>query len=73
MGDPLLKETDIGPLAKIEFVDKLDEFVKSSIKKGAKCLIGAKRKIAFTILHFLLMLMRRWMYLIMKYLVQFLA
>ena len=47
MGDPLLKETDIGPLAKVEFVDKLDEFVKSSIKKGAKCLIGGKKKDCF--------------------------
>lgn len=44
MGDPLKKETNIGPLAKIEFVDKLDTLVKSSIKKGAKCLIGGKKK-----------------------------
>ena len=47
MGDPLLEETDIGPLAKEKFSEELDLLVQSSIKKGAKCLLGAKSKNAF--------------------------
>ena len=44
VGDPLLEETQIGPLAKPEFVNEVDELVKSSIKKGARCLVGGKKK-----------------------------
>ena len=47
MGDPLLEETDIGPLAKEKFSEELDLLVQSSIQKGAKCLLGAKSKNAF--------------------------
>ena len=47
MGDPLLEETDIGPLAKIKFSEELDVLVQSSIQKGAKCLLGGKMKEAF--------------------------
>jgi len=43
MGNPLLDETQIGPLAKIEFVDEIDRLVQSSIKKGAKCILGGKK------------------------------
>ena len=47
MGDPLLENTDIGPLAKSKFSEELNTLVQSSIKKGAKCLLGAKMKDAF--------------------------
>ena len=41
-GNPLLKETNIGPLAKREFVDDLNKIVEKSIKDGAKCVIGGE-------------------------------
>ena len=47
MGNPLLEETDIGPLAKIKFSEELNTLVQSSIQKGAKCLLGGKMKDAF--------------------------
>lgn len=47
MGDPLLEETDIGPLAKMKFSEELDTLVQRSIEKGAKCLLGAKMNDAF--------------------------
>ena len=47
IGDPLLEETNIGPLAKIQFSEELDTLVQSSIKKGAKCLLGGTMKDAF--------------------------
>ena len=47
MGDPLLENTDIGPLAKSKFSEELNTLVQSSIKKGAKCLLGGKMKDAF--------------------------
>ena len=47
MGDPLLEETDIGPLAKMKFSEELDTLVQRSIQKGAKCLLGAKMNDAF--------------------------
>ena len=39
VGDPLNTKTQIGPLAKYEFVEKIEELVQSSIDSGAKCLI----------------------------------
>ena len=47
MGNPLLDETQIGPLAKIEFVDEIDCLVQSSIKKGAKCILGGKKNYSY--------------------------
>ena len=47
MGDPLLEETDIGPLAKMKFSEELNTLVQRSIEKGAKCLLGAKMNNAF--------------------------
>ena len=41
IGDALNKETQIGPLAKKEFVHDIDRIVQSSINDGAKCLLGA--------------------------------
>jgi succinate-semialdehyde dehydrogenase/glutarate-semialdehyde dehydrogenase len=40
VGDPLSDDTQIGPLAKKEFVDDLDSLVQSSVGDGAKCLVG---------------------------------
>ena len=39
VGDPLDSKTQIGPLAKHEFVEKIEGLVQSSIDSGAKCLI----------------------------------
>jgi succinate-semialdehyde dehydrogenase/glutarate-semialdehyde dehydrogenase len=36
IGDPLNEETDMGPLAKKEFVDNLERFLKDARKKGAE-------------------------------------
>ncbi len=36
IGDPMDEETDIGPLAKKEFIDSLDGILKDAIEKGAK-------------------------------------
>ena len=47
IGDPLKKETQIGPLSKIEFAEKIDHIVQNSISKGALCLIGGKRDGAY--------------------------
>ena len=47
MGDPLLEQTDIGPLAKTKFAEELDTLVQSSIRKGAQCILGGKMKDAF--------------------------
>jgi len=44
IGDPMNRETDVGPLAKEESLQNLDRQVKQSIKKGAKLLIGGKIK-----------------------------
>ncbi len=40
MGDPFSEKTDIGPQATPSLRDELHEQVASSIKKGAKCLLG---------------------------------
>jgi len=40
MGDPMKKETDIGPQARVDLRDELHEQVKASIAKGAKCILG---------------------------------
>ena len=44
VGDALDESTQIGPLAKQEFVDDLDSLVQSSIRDGAQCLIGGSTK-----------------------------
>ncbi|MGB9939647.1 NAD-dependent succinate-semialdehyde dehydrogenase [Methanosarcina sp.] len=36
IGDPMDEETDIGPLAKKEFVDRLEKILKDAKKKGAE-------------------------------------
>ncbi len=43
MGDPLLEETQTGPMARPDLVDELDEQVQQSIKMGARLLTGGVR------------------------------
>jgi succinate-semialdehyde dehydrogenase / glutarate-semialdehyde dehydrogenase len=42
VGDPLLPETEVGPLARMDLRDALHEQVEKSIAKGARCLLGGK-------------------------------
>ena len=42
-GDPLDKNTTIGPLARIDLADQLNKQVEESISKGAKLLLGGKQ------------------------------
>jgi len=43
VGDPMLDETEIGPLATPQILDELDAQVRTSIEAGAKALTGGKR------------------------------
>ncbi len=46
-GDPRNESTTIGPLARVDLAEKLEEQVKDSQLKGAKLLLGGKRVDAF--------------------------
>ncbi|RZM27261.1 MAG: NAD-dependent succinate-semialdehyde dehydrogenase [Pedobacter sp.] len=39
-GDPLNKDTDLGPMARADLRDELHQQVMDNIKKGAKCVLG---------------------------------
>jgi succinate-semialdehyde dehydrogenase/glutarate-semialdehyde dehydrogenase len=43
VGDPMLPDTDIGPLAQANAVDSLEKQVKMGVKAGARILTGGKR------------------------------
>jgi succinate-semialdehyde dehydrogenase/glutarate-semialdehyde dehydrogenase len=43
-GDPLLPDTDVGPLAQAQAVDSLEKQVQAGIKAGARVLVGGKRR-----------------------------
>ncbi len=43
VGDPLDRATQVGPLAKPEFVDDLEDQVRRSIAAGARLLVGGRR------------------------------
>lgn len=43
VGDPMDKETELGPLAREDLLLELHEQVERSVKKGAKLLLGGKR------------------------------
>jgi len=43
IGDPLLEDTQVGPLARMDLLEDLDRQVRKSIEKGAKLLCGGKR------------------------------
>jgi succinate-semialdehyde dehydrogenase/glutarate-semialdehyde dehydrogenase len=40
VGDPLAAETEVGPLARADLREELDDQVRRSISSGAKCLLG---------------------------------
>jgi succinate-semialdehyde dehydrogenase/glutarate-semialdehyde dehydrogenase len=44
MGDPLLPETQIGPLSSVKLADELEEQVSRSIAMGARLHLGGKRE-----------------------------
>lgn len=43
VGDPLLPETEVGPLAQAQAVDSLDDLVQAAVKAGARALVGGCR------------------------------
>lgn len=43
VGDPLERETNIGPLARNNLRDTLDQQVQASVKEGAKVILGGER------------------------------
>ncbi len=44
VGDPLAKNTEVGPLVDAKAVEEMELFVKDAVDKGAKLLAGGKRK-----------------------------
>ncbi|WP_019038528.1 NAD-dependent succinate-semialdehyde dehydrogenase [Psychroflexus tropicus] len=46
-GDPMLDNTEIGPLARIDLAEKLQNQVNESIKAGAKLLLGGQQNDCF--------------------------
>ncbi|MFT6972721.1 MAG: succinate-semialdehyde dehydrogenase/glutarate-semialdehyde dehydrogenase [Roseivirga sp.] len=43
-GDPLLEDTKVGPMARIDLADQLQKQVLTSIEKGAELLLGGNQK-----------------------------
>jgi succinate-semialdehyde dehydrogenase/glutarate-semialdehyde dehydrogenase len=43
IGDPMEKETELGPIAREDLLNELDEQVRNSVSKGASILCGGKR------------------------------
>jgi len=43
VGDPMLADTDIGPLATRQIADDLEQQVAESVRRGARILTGGKR------------------------------
>jgi len=43
IGDPTLADTEIGPLIRHAETERIDEWVRDAISKGAKCLSGGKK------------------------------
>ncbi|HAD98325.1 MAG TPA: succinate-semialdehyde dehydrogenase [Cryomorphaceae bacterium] len=43
-GDPMDEETQVGPLARVDLAEKLEEQLQKSIDQGAQLLYGGKRK-----------------------------
>jgi succinate-semialdehyde dehydrogenase / glutarate-semialdehyde dehydrogenase len=44
VGDPMLPETEVGPLAQAKAVETLEEQVRAGVEASAKILIGGKRR-----------------------------
>ena len=47
MGDPFDETTEIGPMARVDLAEELEQQVEESVKMGAKIITGGKRKDAF--------------------------
>lgn len=47
MGDPFDESTEIGPLARVDLAEELEQQVNKSVKMGAQIITGGKRKEAF--------------------------
>ncbi|MES2486524.1 MAG: NAD-dependent succinate-semialdehyde dehydrogenase [Bacteroidota bacterium] len=47
MGDPMLEDTDMGPLARTDLAEDIEKQVNDSVAMGAKVIIGGKRNEAF--------------------------
>lgn len=43
LGDPMLEETDMGPMARTDLLEQIEKQVSKSIKMGAKLITGGKR------------------------------
>ena len=43
VGDPILEDTDIGPLVNAQGLNKIEELVNDAVKNGAEVLTGGKR------------------------------
>lgn len=43
VGDPILPETQVGPIARADLLDQLEKQVIDSLRLGAKLLLGGKR------------------------------
>jgi acyl-CoA reductase-like NAD-dependent aldehyde dehydrogenase len=43
VGDPMNRSTQVGPLARREFVEDLERQVRDSVQKGAEVLVGGRR------------------------------
>jgi len=44
VGDPMERSTQIGPLARGEFIDDLERQIRESVKRGASILTGGRRR-----------------------------
>jgi acyl-CoA reductase-like NAD-dependent aldehyde dehydrogenase len=44
VGDPMARSTQVGPLARAEFVTDLERQIRESIRQGAKVLVGGARR-----------------------------
>ena len=47
LGDPMLEDTEMGPLARIDLAEDIEKQVNKSVAMGAKVVTGGKRKDAF--------------------------
>lgn len=47
VGDPMLEETEVGPLARVDLAEDVEKQVNTSVAMGAKILTGGKRNGAF--------------------------
>lgn len=43
IGDPILQDTEIGPLIRSQEIDRVDAWVQEAVSDGAACLTGAER------------------------------